>query len=80
MLKEQDRKRFAELASFWAAHRIYTQQVIETLETVETFAAGRELDKVVEPMHLYMYWQPGEKGKKRFFVQDLGRCRAIFAE
>ena len=80
MLKDQDRKRFAELASIWATHRIYTQQVVETLDTVDAFAAGRELDKAVEPMHLYMYWQPGQKGKKRIFIQDFGKCRAMYAE
>lgn len=69
-----------ELASFWAAHRIYKEQVIETLESVEAVAVGRELDKVIQPMHLYMYWQAGENSKKRVFVQDLGRCRAVFAE
>jgi len=80
MLKEQERKRFVELASFWATHRIYKEQVIETLDPVEAFAASCELDKVIQPMHLYMYWQPGEKGKKRVFVQDLGKCRAMYAE
>lgn len=80
MLKEQERKRFAELASIWATHRIYTEQVVESLDSIEAFAAGRELDKAVLPMHLYMYWQPGEKGRKRVFVQDLGKCRAMYAE
>lgn len=80
MLKEQERKRFVELAGFWTTHSICTEQVVETLDSVEAFAAGHELDKAVEPMHLYMYWQPGEKGKKRVFVQDLGKCRAMYAE
>ncbi len=80
MLKEQERKRFAELASIWATHRIYTEQVVETLDSVEVFAAGRQLVKAVEPMHLYMYWQPGAEGRKRVFVQDFGRYRATYAE